>query len=138
MLRLNQALRYNLSIYLKGQFWVKMTQPLFLCTSFTITLPHICGRIFCCPVQPVPLQMGRGPARQVSNFILWLIMICLALWPGSTQHVDVSAPCAQKILELFVNCAFIQSLGNAPGLYEKAVVDFSVKNQLRWRNNLGM
>lgn len=31
----------------------------------------------------------------------------------------------------------IQSLGNAPGLYDKAVLEYSVKNQLRWRNNLG-
>lgn len=28
------------------------------------------------------------------------------------------------------------SLGNAPGLYEKAINDYSVKNQLRWRSNM--
>ncbi|XP_064382636.1 protein FAM91A1-like isoform X2 [Halichondria panicea] len=28
------------------------------------------------------------------------------------------------------------SLGNAPGLYDKAVLDYSVKNQLRWRMNI--
>ena len=32
---------------------------------------------------------------------------------------------------------YSQSLGNAPGLYEKAINDFSVKNQLRWRSNMG-
>jgi len=29
------------------------------------------------------------------------------------------------------------SLGNAPGLYDRAVMEISVKNQLRWRGNLG-
>ena len=36
-------------------------------------------------------------------------------------------------------CSFcpVQSLGNAPGLYEKAINEFSVKNQMRWRSNMG-
>lgn len=28
-------------------------------------------------------------------------------------------------------------MGNAPGLYDKAVLEVSIKNQIKWRNNLG-
>ena len=28
-------------------------------------------------------------------------------------------------------------MGNAPGLYDKAVHEVSIKNQIKWRNNIG-
>ena len=28
-------------------------------------------------------------------------------------------------------------MGNAPGLYDKAVLEVSIKNQIKWRNNVG-
>ena len=38
---------------------------------------------------------------------------------------------------LFLYNAFFQTLGNSQREYEKAVVNFSVKNQLRYKGNLG-
>ena len=60
--------------------------------------------------------------------------------PPSVKAVsrDLNIFCGSNVCtKNYVNFV-VQSLGNAPGLYEKAVVDFSIKNQLRWRNNLGM
>lgn len=31
----------------------------------------------------------------------------------------------------------MQAMGNAPGLYDKAVLEVSIKNQIKWRNNIG-
>ena len=42
-----------------------------------------------------------------------------------------------KVLYLMVSCYFFQGLGNSQREYEKAVVNFSVKNQLRYKGNLG-
>lgn len=40
----------------------------------------------------------------------------------------------KKLLVPFIN---VQTLGNIQSLYDKAIVEVSIKNQLRWRNNLG-
>lgn len=55
-------------------------------------------------------------------------------WPKLPTTVKSVSHC----YALFPQSSHItQSLGNAPGLYDKAVFDYSVKNQLRWRNSLG-